>query len=132
MGPVTQIMPRFVEGDGCDSGPQLKHTNRADLFGGRLGNSLRCRYEGMEPQPHPPSAAYELLLIDADLGHLQRAVALEIVARNPVLPLTYWRRRVTRILETRHLLPAQLAVARALMDLIESSSPSERLLAKAS
>ncbi|WP_250478410.1 MULTISPECIES: hypothetical protein [unclassified Caballeronia] len=86
----------------------------------------------MEPQPYPPSAAYELLLIDADLGHLQRAIALEVVARNPVLPLTYWRRRVTRILETRHLLPAQLAVARALLDLIESTSPSERLLAKAS
>ncbi|MCG7400395.1 hypothetical protein [Caballeronia zhejiangensis] len=86
----------------------------------------------MEPQPHPPSAAYELLMIDADLGHLQRAVALEIVARNPVLPLTYWRRRVTRILETRHLLPAQIAVACALMDLIESSSPSERSFAKAS
>ncbi|WP_053573080.1 hypothetical protein [Caballeronia cordobensis] len=71
-------------------------------------------------------------MIDADLGHLQRAVALEIVARNPVLPPTYWRRRVTRILETRRLLPAQVAVACALMDLIDSSSPSERSLAKAS
>ncbi|MDR5806331.1 hypothetical protein [Caballeronia sp. LZ001] len=67
-------------------------------------------------------------MIDADLGHLLRAVALEIVARNPMLPLTYWRRRVTRILETRHLLPAQMAVASKLKVLIESSSPSERLI----
>ncbi len=86
----------------------------------------------MERHLHPPSAAYELLLIDADLEHLHRAIALEVAAARPVLPLTYWRRRVTQIIETRHLLPAQLAVACALMDLIESTSTSNPLLAKAS
>lgn len=98
--------------------------NRANLFGGRLGNSRHCRYVGMERRLHPPAAAYELLLIDADLEHLHRAVALEVAAPRPVLPLTYWRRRVAQIVETRHLLPAQLAVACALMDLLESTSTS--------
>ena len=104
---------------------------RSNFIGEGLGKSLQCRYDGMEQHHLPPSAAYELLLIDADLEHLHRAVALEVAAARPVLPLTYWRRRVMRILEARHLLPAQLAVACALMDLIESTDTRNQTIAKA-
>ncbi|KXV03730.1 hypothetical protein CR51_16375 [Caballeronia megalochromosomata] len=86
----------------------------------------------MEHRLRPPYTAYELLLIDADLVHLQRVVPLEVAASNPVFPFLYWQRRVTLILETRHLFPAQLAVASALLDLIESTNTGDRLLAKAS
>ncbi|WP_250518985.1 hypothetical protein [Caballeronia sp. ATUFL_M1_KS5A] len=36
--------------------------------------------------------------------------------------MSYWRCRVTRILKTRHLLPAQLAIASALMAEIDAAS----------
>lgn len=86
----------------------------------------------MDYHLRPPYTAYELLLIDAELVHLQRVVPLEVAASNPVLPLLYWQRRVTRILAARHPLPAQLAVASALLDVIESANTGDRLLAKAS
>ncbi|KXV03234.1 hypothetical protein CR51_18820 [Caballeronia megalochromosomata] len=86
----------------------------------------------MEPDRHPAPSAYELLLADADLVHLRSVISMEVADPNRVFPLFYWRRRVTRLLETRHLLPAQLAAASSLLDIIESASPDVRPLAKAS
>ena len=79
-----------------------------------------------------PRSSYELLLNDAELAHLSGAVAMEVRKRGRVFPLSYWRRRVERILETRHLLPAQLTIACALLKKIDAADDNGLPLAKAS
>ena len=79
-----------------------------------------------------PRSSYELLLNDAELAHLSGAVAMEVRNRGRVFPLSYWRRRVERILETRHLLPAQLTIACALIEKIDAADDYGLPLAKAS
>lgn len=91
-----------------------------------------CRYTGMKPNDPFPTGSYELRLTDADLAHLRIVIPDEVRDRNRVLPLAYWRRRVMQILETRHLVPAQLAVASALLAQIDSAVETETPLAKAS
>jgi hypothetical protein len=81
----------------------------------------------------PPSntSAYELLQTDAELVHLRIVVSSEVRDVSRVFPLSYWRSRVAHILDSRHLFPAQLAIASALMDLIDYAADI-RTLAKAS
>ncbi|GJH18404.1 hypothetical protein CBA19CS22_17700 [Caballeronia novacaledonica] len=86
----------------------------------------------MEPDRRPAPSAYELLLADADLAHLRSVISIKVADPNRVFPLVYWRRRVARLLETHHLLPAQLAAVSLLLDMIESADPDVRPLAKAS
>ncbi|WP_250469578.1 hypothetical protein [Caballeronia sp. GAFFF2] len=86
----------------------------------------------MKPNDPFPTGSYELRLTDADLAHLRIVIPDEVRDRNRVLPLAYWRRRVMQILETRHLVPAQLAVASALLAQIDSAVEAETPLAKAS
>ena len=66
-----------------------------------------------------PNSAYDLMHTDADLAHLRTMVQAESRCVTPVLPLCYWRRRVADVMATRHLLPAQLALARALLAQID-------------
>ncbi|GJH18464.1 hypothetical protein CBA19CS22_18000 [Caballeronia novacaledonica] len=86
----------------------------------------------MEPDRRPGPSAYKFLLTDADLVHLRSVISMEVADPNRVFPLFYWRRRVARFLEAQHLLPAQLAAASSLLDMIESADPDVRPLAKAS
>jgi hypothetical protein len=68
-----------------------------------------------------PTTSYDLLQTDTDLAHLRRAVSMEAREVNPVFPLGYWRRRVRELVESQHLLPAQLAIACALIAEIDSA-----------
>ncbi|BAO88206.1 hypothetical protein [Caballeronia cordobensis] len=81
----------------------------------------------MKRTPPSNTSAYELLKTDAELAHLRILVDSEVHNVSPVFPLSYWRSRVVHILETRHLFPAQLAIASALMDLIECADGVDRL-----
>jgi hypothetical protein len=72
------------------------------------------------------TGARELRSTDAELAHLRNMMAIVIRHRDSVLPLTYWRTRVTTILATNHLLPAQLHVASALLAQIDAITEGDR------
>jgi hypothetical protein len=86
----------------------------------------------MEPRNRSPIGAYELRLTDVDLAHLRIVITAEVSSTKWVLPLEYWRRRVVRLLSTRKLMPAQIAVASALLTQIDAETESAPPLAKAS
>ncbi|SAK65786.1 hypothetical protein AWB80_03105 [Caballeronia pedi] len=85
----------------------------------------------MEPRDLFPVGAYELRLTDIDLAHLRAVVPCEVKNPRRVLPLAYWRWRVSQLLASKHLMPAQLTIAHALLDQIDAGVESAPL-AKAS
>lgn len=80
--------------------------------------------------PEFTNSAYDLRVTDADLAHLRTMVQAESRSVSPVFPLPYWRRRVVVVMATRHLLPAQLAVASALLAQIDCAAEVQVELAK--
>ncbi|KXV16124.1 hypothetical protein CR51_01705 [Caballeronia megalochromosomata] len=76
----------------------------------------------MEARDQFPTSASELRSTDAELEHLRKMIAIAVRHRETFFPLNYWRARVTAILATSHLLPAQLRIASALLDQIETNA----------
>ncbi|WP_250523567.1 MULTISPECIES: hypothetical protein [unclassified Caballeronia] len=78
----------------------------------------------MEARAKFPTSSSELRSTDAELAHLRNMIAMAVRNREAALPLNYWRVRVSAILATSHLLPAQLRIASALLaqiDLVTST-----------
>lgn len=74
----------------------------------------------MEARTTFPTSSSELRSTDAELAHLRNMIAMAVRHRETAFPLNYWRARITAILATNHLLPAQLRVASALLAQIDS------------
>jgi hypothetical protein len=70
----------------------------------------------MDINSQPLLSAYHLRLNDTELRHLRIAILAELKDRKHAFPLAYWRSRVLQIIESRHLLPTQFALASALLD----------------
>jgi hypothetical protein len=70
----------------------------------------------MDINSRPPLSAYQLRLNDIELRHLRIAISAELRNSRHAFSLAYWHNRVLLILESRHLLPAQFALASALLD----------------
>jgi hypothetical protein len=86
----------------------------------------------MEPRNILPLSAYELRLVDSDLAHLQSVVRMVTTESNRALPLSYWRQRIGQILRTRHLIPAQLAIASTVLAQLSTESDMPELFGQAS
>ena len=71
-------------------------------------------------------SAFELRMIDADIAHIRIAIEAVLYASNPALPLMYWRRRLERLLQSRHLLHHQFSTVTDLLTRIEKMSEAER------
>jgi hypothetical protein len=67
----------------------------------------------------------ELRMIDAEIAHLR--VVVETVLREPnhALPANYWRRRLTELMEGRHLLHHQFADIVGLLERLDTSGAQE-------
>ncbi|BBU33494.1 hypothetical protein BTHE68_72280 (plasmid) [Burkholderia sp. THE68] len=74
----------------------------------------------MEAKANFPTSSSELRSTDTELAHLRNMIAMAVRHREAAFPLNYRRVRVTSILATSHLLPAQLRVASALLAQIDS------------
>jgi hypothetical protein len=76
----------------------------------------------------PPLSAYQLRLNDTELRHLRIAISAELKNRKHTFPLAYWHSRILQILETRHLLPTQFALASALLDQLREPMKQKEIL----
>jgi hypothetical protein len=69
-----------------------------------------------------------MTLIDQDIAHITRVMrpSLQGDFGGPILPSTYWRRRLHQLLEVEHLSKAQLCLVDSLLlqlDEFDASSP---------
>jgi hypothetical protein len=72
----------------------------------------------MDPTECFSISAYELLQADAELAHLCLLIPGELNSQR-VLPLAYWRGRVTALMNAFRLLPCQVAIAYDLLEQID-------------
>lgn len=78
----------------------------------------------MDATDRYPTSASELRSTDAELAHLRVMIAIAVRHRETFFSRSYWRARVTSLMATSHLLPAQLHVASALLAQIDSITES--------
>ncbi len=80
----------------------------------------RADITAMDARDRYPTSASELRSTDAELAHLRIMIAITVRHRGTFFPRNYWRARVTALMSTSHLLPAQLHIASALLAQIDS------------
>lgn len=65
--------------------------------------------------------AFELRMIDAEIGHIRLAIETILREPNAALPLYYWRVRLEDLLRERHLLHHQFSTVADLLTRLENS-----------
>jgi hypothetical protein len=82
----------------------------------------------MDRTPNTLSGSSQAALIDADIAHIMRVMRMSLHGdlAGPILPATYWRKRLHQLLDTGHLSHAQLCTVDSLLlqlDQFESDPP---------
>jgi hypothetical protein len=71
----------------------------------------------MDPTPTATNNALLATLIDQDIAHIRRVMEPSLLGDlgGPILPLTYWRKRLHALLDADHLTHSQLCAVDGLL-----------------
>jgi hypothetical protein len=83
----------------------------------------------MDPTPTAPHNASLATLFDQDIAHIRRVMAPSLLGdlAGPILPPAYWRRRLSKLLDTGHLTHAQLCAVDSLLLVLDQFDPADNL-----